>query len=457
MNRTNRTPDPRARKKPNPQQQKNVQQQQRKPSFIGLFFKIVVSMVVAFTVIASGATFAYYKVTGNVPFAETYVVDVEGSKVTFLNALLKQNIKLNVLVLGVDEDKTRTDVIFVVNFDSATQSLEVLSIPRDTRVSMSSEVKTLLNDAGRSYPSVLKINEVHAYAGQELGPEAIQMQVEDLLGIKIDHYVKVDLDAFAAIVDAVGGVDMYVPQNMYKDAREYDGTGILINLKEGQQTLDGNAAMQLVRFRDYPTGDVGRVETQQLFLYALADKVMSTETILKNATELIQVVYDYVTTDLALSDALKYVNYISDINLNNIVMEVLPGVGQYVGGVSYFLHDVEATQEVVQRFFYSTSAAAELEDSDSREYTIVVANGSNVNGLGADVTQKLNDDGYTTKDPVTHTGTALDQTMIYVKESGIGYDLVSYFSDAVVEVDKSKITSGADIHIVLGLSQEAIS
>lgn len=99
-------------------------------------------------------------------------------------------------VFGVDADGTRTDVAFVVHYDSSQESLSLLSIPRDTRVDVCTDVEQLL---GKRY-GVMKFNAVHAIGGKEYGPQAAVLQLEDMLGIKIDHYVKVDFNALVEIV-----------------------------------------------------------------------------------------------------------------------------------------------------------------------------------------------------------------------------------------------------------------
>ena len=418
-----------------------------------LFMKIVVSIVLAFVMLAGGACFAYYKITGNPPFADDGVARESGSDTSLLDAFLKKNIKLNVAVFGVDKDGTRTDVVFVVHYDSAAQSINLISLPRDTRVSLSSEVKSNISAAGRSYNQVTKLNAVHAYSGKELGSKNTVLQIEDLLGIKIDHYVKIDLEAFRAIVDAIGGVDLDVPQDMYWDMR--DTGDPLINLKKGQQHLDGEKAEQLVRFRRYLEGDVARIQVQQLFLKALAEKVLSTETILKNLPDLISVMYKYIETDVSLPDAIKYMNYTDKINMGNVTMETLPGTGQYVGDVSYFIHDPEATREMVDRVFYSVApTATEGVTGDSKALSIEVSNGGSVPGLAAKYSKALQDAGYNVVDPTNYSGTQSTYTRIQVKKEGIGSDLISHFTDAKVEIAPNEIGSNAEIRIILGTKEQ---
>lgn len=420
----------------------------RKPfNPIKTFFKIVCSIVMVFVILAGGACFAYYKVTGNMPFSDLGIT-TNATDMNILDALLGRNIKMNVAVFGVDKDGTRTDVAFVVHYDSAQESLNLISIPRDTRVSVCDEVETLL---GGRY-GVMKFNAVHAIGGKEHGPEAAVLQLEDLLGISIDHYVKVDFDALVEIVDAVGGVEVDVPQDMKWDMS--DTGDINIDLKKGLQTLDGNKALQLVRYRKgYANGDVGRIQVQQLFLKALAEKVLSTESILKNLGDYIKVMYKHVDTDVSLSDALKYANYITKIDMSKMTMETLPGVGQYVGGVSYFIHDPDATQEMVDRIFYSVAPEVNEDSSiDSKSLLIEVSNGGNVAGLAGRFTEMLSGEGFRLTDPTNYNGEQLNYTRIQVKTEGAGEDLVKYFNNAKVELAPDEVGS-ADIRIILGTNE----
>ena len=414
---------------------------------IKTFFKIVISMVMCFVVLAGGACFAYYKATGNVPFSGGSGVTNAGD-MSILDALLGKNIKLNVAVFGVDKDETRTDVAFVVHYDSEQESIQLISVPRDTRVDVCEEVEDLL---GGRY-GVTKFNAVHAYGGEIFGPEAAILQMEDLLGISIDHYVKINFDALVEIVDAVGGVEVDVPQDMYWDMS--DTGDITINLKKGLQTLDGEKALQLVRFRRYADGDVGRIQVQQLFLKALAEKVLSTESIVKNLGDYIEVMYKYVKTDVSLTDALKYANYITKVDMDKISMETLPGAGQYVGGVSYFVHDPQATREMVDRVFYSIAPEVNADGSiDSKSLLIEVSNGGEVAGLAGRFTEMLAGKGFRLAEPTTYHGEQMDYTRIQVKTDGAGEDLVKYFDDARVESAPGDMGS-ADIRIILGTNEQ---
>ena len=102
---------------------------------------------------------------------------------------------------------------------------------------------------------IKKINSVYSRYNDGIG--ALKKQVKTLVGFTPDFYVKVDLEMFVELVDLVGGVEFYVPQDMNYDDPWQD---LHIHLEEGLQVLDGEKAMELVRFRRYSEGDIKRVE-----------------------------------------------------------------------------------------------------------------------------------------------------------------------------------------------------
>ncbi len=198
--------------------QRNIprEKQKKKSGLLATFFKIVFSIILVFCIGAGGAAFAYYKITGGFSSEKTdKPVSSNAKNTSFLDALKKKNLKINVAVFGVDGDGTRTDVMFVVHFDSEEQRTSLVSMPRDTRVKIASDVVSYMEKESKYYQSPTKLNAVHAYVGKEKGPEMTVKQLEDILGIEIDHYVKLDLNAFRKIVDAIGGVEVDVPQNMF--------------------------------------------------------------------------------------------------------------------------------------------------------------------------------------------------------------------------------------------------
>ena len=266
---------------------------------------------------------------------------------------------INVAVLGTDEDGFRADVNMIVSFNTTTKELHMISVPRDTRVVLTDDMIDYLEKENAHVPNrngvygQCKLTEVHAYAGEGNRCTFSVAMLEELLDIQIDYYVKFDLSAFRQVVDAVGGVDFYVPQDMYWDMT--DTGGPLINLKEGMQHLDGDKAEQLVRFRDgYAQKDLKRIEVQQEFITALIDKVCSSETLMSRLDDLVEVVLDCTESDITVTEALGYVKYVKDLDPAKITSDTVPGEGG-----SYFDMDEEGTKELIDWRIHGIQPAAD--------------------------------------------------------------------------------------------------
>ncbi|MBO5150164.1 MAG: LCP family protein [Anaerotignum sp.] len=268
---------------------------------------------------------------------------------------------INVAVLGTDEDGFRADVNMLVSFNTTTKELHMISVPRDTRVVMTDEMIRHLNKEGKYIPQQngvygqCKLTELHAYAGEGNRSTFSVAMMEELLGVKVDYYIKFDLTAFKKVVDAVGGVDFYVPMNMYWDMT--DTGGPLINLREGMQHLDGEKAEQLVRFRDgYAQKDLKRIEVQQEFIMALIEKVCSSETLLNRLDDLVEVVLDCTESDITVTEALKYVKYVKDLDPAKITSDTVP----YVGDPGKYVEmDEEGTKELIDWRIHGIEPVAE--------------------------------------------------------------------------------------------------
>ncbi|QUL55579.1 LCP family protein [Paenibacillus tritici] len=198
---------------------------------------------------------------------------------------------VNILLMGVDArgvkkgEVPRSDTMLVASLDPVKKKFYVFSILRDTFVP--------IPDHGSQ-----RINAAITY-----GPNTAMQTVSDLLGIPIQYYVYTDFQGFMKLVDAVGGVDYEVEKDM-RYTTKADGPEFDINLKKGFQHLDGKMALQYVRFRHDATSDFTRTERQRGFLKAVADKVISTTSIVKLPTILSEVT-PYIDTNIVVSDMLK--------------------------------------------------------------------------------------------------------------------------------------------------------
>lgn len=252
----------------------------------------------------------------------------------------------NILFLGVDASGnprdlwtgTRTDTIILVNIDPRTKSVNALSIPRDSKV-------YLPGDNG-----VNKINAAHAIGGIEMTKRTI----EDTLGVHIDRYIMVHDSAVKEIVDAMDGLDVYVEKPMHYN----DNAGHLhINFNKGNHHLDGQQAVEYLRFRHDALGDIGRTQRQQWLLRSLLTKMKQPSTITK-IPDIISVAKKYVKTDMSFYEMSQYAALTKHIDMDKIEVAMLPGAPNQKGYISYWILDPEKTQEVVNRVIYRDNKGA---------------------------------------------------------------------------------------------------
>lgn len=252
-----------------------------------------------------------------------------------------------ILVIGSDKNKINADVIMLVQLNAKTKSVDIISVLRDTMVKMN----------GRTY----KINAALQLGGEEYVVE----QVEDLLGVEIDNYVFLNYEGFRKVIDAIDGVDFYVPQDMFYEDPYQD---LYINLKEGQQHLDGDKAEQLVRFRRYTMGDVKRTEVQRDFVMALYKQKLNSS-LVKRIKTLVPAVMDFVDTDIGLQDALQYANFVKDFDENAMTSYQIPGEAQMINGASYFIADTEAIDEMFKTIAESHMPRSEEDEPFVNEFS----------------------------------------------------------------------------------------
>jgi LCP family protein required for cell wall assembly len=237
---------------------------------------------------------------------------------------------VNILVLGCDartkDDPGRSDSIILVGLDPVTKKITIMSIPRDTRVSIPG------HGIGKINATTNK--DVYANGGISLLEETIGGLVP---GIHIDYYVRMNFAGFAKVIDALGGVTLDVEERMV-----YRVADTSIDLKPGVQHLDGDKALQYARFRSDGVGDFGswggeehgRVARQKKLLKAIIAQTTS----IRNAWRLpkvISVVQEAVVTDLSSADMLRLGMTFKDATDKDVTTVVFPGIPKYVDGTSY--------------------------------------------------------------------------------------------------------------------------
>lgn len=236
--------------------------------------------------------------------------------------------KINVLLMGVDVDGLRTDAIMLASFDTETKEVNMLSIPRDTKMYI-----------GNRYQ---KINAAHAFvdeSGEIGGATATCEAVTRITGIPINYYVDFSFDAVAHVIDELGPIEFTIP-DLYGDGvgMVYDDPvqSLHINLPPGDYQLNGQQAVWLMRYRHgnvnpstgvfkgYVNGDSDRVEMQQKFLKAVVDQKVNASLILK-IPSIFKEISSEIKTNFTVSEVIKYSKYLADFSSVNIHSYSLPG------------------------------------------------------------------------------------------------------------------------------------
>jgi LCP family protein required for cell wall assembly len=246
--------------------------------------------------------------------------------------------RVNILLMGVDRrgmrpnELPRSDSMIVVSIDPVHKRFDLFSILRDTYVN--------IPGYGRS--------RVNAALG-EGGPELAMQTVSDFTGLPIDRYVITDFEGFKQLVDAVGGVELEVEKDMrYRDPSDkgvYD-----IDLKKGWQRLDGNKALQYVRFRHDAMSDYTRTERQRKFLTALAAEMKSGTTLLQ-LPSILKSITPYVETNISSLDMLKLAALGLALDTEHTGQYQLPPMGAFREshrGGSVLIPDVDRVQQYVR-------------------------------------------------------------------------------------------------------------
>jgi len=280
------------------------------------------------------ATALHYKSTKTLPPIINSLIE----KVTNTETNgLENNLPMNILVLGGDEKEGgRSDTIMIVRIQKDFQPV-IISIPRDTRVKI---------DGIRGYS---KINAAYAYGKSKLAIKT----VEDLLGIKLDRYIALNYEAVKKIVDAVGGVDVEVPFHLYyKDTTP--GKELFIDIPAGLQHLDGEKAVKFLRWRHNSNGkeygrggDLGRIEMQKKFVFALIEKMLKPQNLMK-LPSIIQIATKYVDHNFTRDEMVWFIQNAGKFSNQNIMTAVLPGYPKYINNVSYYILDEKKCKQLIE-------------------------------------------------------------------------------------------------------------
>lgn len=235
----------------------------------------------------------------------------------------------NILVLGVDQIKgsSRSDTVMVINVNRATKKIGLLSIPRDSRVSIKGK-------------GLDKINHAYAYGGVELVKETLS----EFLQIPIKYHVVLKLNGVKDVVDEMGGIEIDVNKRMYYVDKAGD---LYIDFQPGKQQMDGKKASNFLRFRNDNRGDIGRIDRQQQFIKAVINKMILPQNLVK-LPKLIGDKDKYVHTNLSVGQILGLaVEFKDSLERGDLKVSTLPGAVVLVDGIYYWKVDMVASTKLI--------------------------------------------------------------------------------------------------------------
>lgn len=292
---------------------------------------------------------------------------------------------LNILLMGVDigdvnqidnESIKRTDTLMILNYNTKTKAVNLISIPRDT----------LVNINGTNY----KINSAYALGGYS----RLETEVENLLDININYIVRIDYNAFREFIDAIGGVEMTIEQNMYYDD---EGQNLHINFKAGETVkLDGKKAEEFFRWRKnndgtgLATADLGRIENQHKFIAGVTKKCKSPLIIFK-IPNILNAFADNIQTNIPGYKVIGY-GFKFLLHSSNMNMATLSGDLKMIGGQSYVVFNKSYNTDIINAL--GENAVPSEKPKVNYDARIKVLNGTNIDGLAGRVKKKLIANGY---------------------------------------------------------------
>jgi len=274
-----------------------------------------------------------------VSFFQPFAVNPSGEIINVLRTFRQDAGKpINILVLAGDESKN-TDTIMIVHFDPKDSQINILSVPRDTYITLS----------GYKFH---KINSVYATKN---GAENLKALIYETLGQKVDYYVYLNLKTIREIVDLLGGVEYDVPCDMVYDDPDQN---LHINLKKGARTLTGKQVEGLLRFRKpnkwtkevskyYDGSDLKRIERQHDFFNEMLKQKLNIKYAAKIG-DVVNTVYDNLVTDLPLAEMLKLARGLPGVSSEKLQTATLPGYAKTIDGLSYYIHDSKQSRALAE-------------------------------------------------------------------------------------------------------------
>lgn len=326
-----------------------------------------------------------------------------------------------------------SDTMLVLRFNPDDQRMSVLSVPRDTQANIPGY-------------GVGKINHANSYGGPVLAAKSIG----NLLGgVELDRYIRVNVQGIEKLIDALGGVTVYVPKDMkYTDHSQH----LYIDLKQGEQHLDGEQAMQFLRFRYDGYGDIGRVQRQQTLIRAVLEQALTPGNLVK-LPKILSIVQSHIDTNLSVQELIALAGFASQVNRSDMQMVMLPGEFSgdgKDGNTSFWLPHHRKISEIMAQHF----GVGEFDDGfvkDPSRVRIAIQDSTGDAQAVRSLIEHLNDMGYPRVTIASDWSEPLQSTRI-VAQGGddlIAAEMHSSLGFGEVRVESTGVLS-TDVTIQLG-------
>ncbi len=330
--------------------------------------------------------------------------------------------RVNILIVGCDEIENygRADTIVFLSISPKTKDILILSIPRDSRVE--------IPERGMD-----KINHAYAFGGVKL----ISKTVSSFLDLPIHFYAVADFNGFVYIIDELGGVEIDVEKEMHYVDK---AGGVEINLHPGKQILNGEKALQYIRFRYDKLGDLGRIKRQQKLALAVIKKMINFDSMIK-IPQISEGMKDYIETNIEARDTVALANLFRGVNQEKFKVETVQGEPVYIEGISYLEPDVEEVRQRVKSLIYSKNSGIKVE----------VLNGNAMTGIAHKIANDLELQGF----EIVNLGNADNfnyektKIIIYSKEVNLNNEFKKLFNDFEI-VKEYQTNANLDLVIILG-------
>lgn len=258
-----------------------------------------------------------------------YLVDPDSP---FFEAFKDKN-RVNILLMGINDGMT--DTIMLGSYDLDAKRADVISIPRDTYYPRE----------GANSAAERKINSIYSVK-KAVGTAAAVSDI--LMGMPINYYVVVDYDTVRKVVNSMGGVPMNITFHMhYNDP--YDKPPLKIDIPEGYQVLNGDKAVEFLRFRKgsggypgYREGDIGRIKAQQEFVKSAFRQALGF-----SLPKVVKTTLENVDSDLPLGMATKLAASAVGLDGEDMQTVMIPGKSGTKDGLSYWFPDENGIEEML--------------------------------------------------------------------------------------------------------------